>query len=86
MNSEFEKDVLAELAAQNVAIVRALTMLSKLYISYPGATREHIEELRESGLADLGKMTYLSIRPDEMASFTENAKQRYSNLISKIRI
>lgn len=85
MASRFELDVLAEIASLNMATMKALSGLAAIAAMTAGNKREYLSKILEAGLRDLEKTNYWSVPADQKAAFLENAKARYTDLVTGIR-
>ena len=85
MASQFEMDMLAEMAALSMASMKALSGLAAITAKETGSKREYLSRILEAGLRDLEKTEYFSIPPGQREAFLENARARYSDLISGIQ-
>jgi len=80
MNQQFSEDLLAELAALNMAVHKALNGLAEL----SGDRRAFLHKTLEEGLVGLRKSRYWSIPDERLETFLENASARYTDIITSI--
>lgn len=81
-NEAFVEDLIAELAALNMAAMRALSAIALL----SGDKRGYLSHILDVGLRDLEKTRYPNVRPERMEDFIEKARARYTDLIVGIRV
>lgn len=77
----FEADVLAELAAINVALKTIVHEIAQSRQAYPGEHAEYVDRLMKKGSEAIDRFTYTSIPIDRLDRFRENAKARYANIV-----
>ena len=76
--SEFHEDLVAELAALNMAVQRALLCLAAL----SGDRRNFLMQLLEAGDRDLAQTKFYSVPPERQAAVIEKARARYMDLVA----
>lgn len=79
MASQFETDVLAEFAALNTAVI---TLLKRHALAHPNGRDKALSDLLDSGIQALETTNYWSIAPEQRDAFLENAKARYTDIVS----
>ena len=77
-----EQDVLAEFAALNTAII---TCLKQIAMTKPDP-KAFLSNVLDSGLLALETTNYWSVPADQKETFLENAKARYTDLVSSVRV
>jgi hypothetical protein len=80
MASQFKEDVLAEVAATNMAIVKAMGLLA----SVSRDRRPYRSRVLEAGLFDLEQIDYPNIPKRRRAAFRRKVKARYADLLRTI--
>lgn len=81
MDDAFVEDLIAELAALNMAVMRALSAVAFL----SGDKRGYLSHVLDAGLRDLEKTHYPNVPPERLEAFVEKARARYTDLIVGIR-
>jgi hypothetical protein len=71
----------AEVAATNMAIVKAIDLLA----SVSGDKRPYVSRVLEAGLLDLEQINFLNIAKGHRAAFRSKVKARYTHLLRTIR-
>jgi len=77
LRSQFNEDVFAEVAATNMAIVKAMGLLT----SVSSDRRPYLSRILEAGLLDLEQMDYPNIPKRRRAAFRRKVKARYADLL-----
>ena len=80
MQSQFEEDVFAEVAAVTMAITKAIGGLAPL----SSDQRPYLSRILEAGLRDLEKIDYQNIPDERRTAFREKVKARYTEFITTI--
>ncbi len=80
MRSQFNEGVFAEVAATNMAIVKAMGLLA----SVSSDRRPYLSRILEAGLLDLGQIDYPNIPKRRRAAFRRKVKARYADLLRTI--
>lgn len=80
IDPDFHDAVLAELAAQNMAIMKALSGLAAIV----GDREEYKRTLLEAGLRDLPTTDYWSVPAERKEAFLAQVEARYTALIAGI--
>jgi hypothetical protein len=81
MDQEMYDGLLAETAAVNTAVIKALSAVAE----FSGDRKTFLQELLDAGLHDLPKTLYQGIPQDRYPAFLEMAKARYKSLVKAIR-
>jgi hypothetical protein len=80
LGSQFKEDALAEVAATNMAIVKAMSLLA----SVSGDRRPYLSRILEAGLLDLERIDYPNIPKSRRTAFRRKVKARYADLLRTI--
>jgi hypothetical protein len=80
LQSHFEEDASAEVAATSMAIVKAIGGLTSLEID----SGPYLSRVLEAGLHDLDKMDFQNIADERRAAFRDKVKAHYAGLIATI--
>jgi hypothetical protein len=80
LRSQFDEDVFAEVAATNMAIVKAMGLLA----SVSRDRRPYLSRVLDAGLLDLEQIDYPSIPKRRRAAFRRKVKARYADLLRAI--
>lgn len=86
MATQFELDVLAELAALSAAVGRSISGLAAIAATGGMPRREYLGRVLEAGLRDLDNVHYFSVPADQRTDFVENARARFSQIISGVEV
>jgi hypothetical protein len=81
LRSQFKEDAFAEVAATNMAIVKAMGLL----VSVSGDRRPYLSRVLEAGLRDLERIDYPNIPKRRRAAFRKKVKAHYADLLRTIR-
>jgi len=77
----FEEDVLADVAATNMAIVKAMGLLA----SVSSDRRPYLSRVLEAGLLDLERIDYPNVSKRRRTAFRRKVKARFADLLRTIR-
>lgn len=80
----FQEDLIAELAALNTAVMRALSALAALAEDGGVPRKLYLERILESGIRDIAKTHFWSIPEDRREAVVEKARARFTDIISGI--
>jgi len=80
LRSQFNEDVFAEVAATNMAIVKAMGLLA----SVSSDRRPYLSRILEAGLLDLEQIDYPNIPKSRRTAFRRKVKARYADLLQTI--
>ncbi len=80
MGSQFKEDALAEVAATNMAIVKAMSLLA----SVSGDRRPYLSRILEAGLLDLEQIDYPNIPKSRRTAFRRKVRARFADLLRTI--
>ncbi len=80
LQSPLEEDLLAEVAATNMAIVKAMGLLA----SVAADRRPYLSRILEAGLLDFEQIDYPNIPERRRAEFRRKVKARYASLLRAI--
>ena len=80
LQSRLEEDVFAEVAATNMAIVKAMGLLASVATD----RRPHLSRILEAGLLDFEQIDYPNIPKRRRAGFRRKVKARYASLLRAI--
>jgi hypothetical protein len=78
LDTSFEEELFAEIAAVTMAIVKAIAELGSL----SSDNRPYLSRILETGLCDLEEMNHRDILNEHDAAFFEKVKARYTDLIT----
>lgn len=85
MSVEFNEDLIAELAALNTAVIKAIAGMAALVEQSGVATRkDYLERLLVSGEEGISKTNYWSIPQEQREAVIEKAKARYMDIINAV--
>jgi len=76
----FEEDVFAEVAATNMAIVKAMGLLA----SVSSDRRPYLSRVLEAGLLDLERIDYPNVPKRRRTAFRRKVKARFADLLRTI--
>ncbi len=79
MRRPFEEDVFAEVAATNMAIVKAMGLLASV-----SSDRRYLSQVLEAGLLDLERIDYPNVPKRRRAAFRRKVKARFADLLRTI--
>jgi hypothetical protein len=80
LQSRLEEDVFAEVAATNMAIVKAMGLLASVATD----RRPYLSRILEAGLLDFEQIDYPNIPKRRRAAFRRKVKVRYASLLRAI--
>jgi len=80
LGSQFKEDALAEVAATNMAIVKAMSLLA----SVSGDRRPYLSRILEAGLLDLEQIDYPNIPKSRRTAFRRKVRARFADLLRTI--
>lgn len=73
-------DLMAELAALNMAVLKALQGMASV-AGREGVREQYLKTVLEAGLRDLENTNYWSVPAERRAAFIEKARARYTDII-----
>jgi hypothetical protein len=80
LQSQLEEDVFAEVAATNMAIVKAMGLLASVATD----RRPYLSRILEAGLLDFEQIDYPNIPKRRRPAFRRKVKARYASLLRAI--
>jgi hypothetical protein len=80
LQSQLEENVFAEVAATNMAIVKAMGLLASVATD----RRPYLSRILEAGLLDFEQIDYPNIPKRRRAAFRRKVKARYASLLRAI--
>jgi hypothetical protein len=80
LQSRLEEDVFAEVAATNMAIVKAMGLLASVATD----RRPYLSRIPEAGLLDFEQIDYPTIPKRRRAAFRRKVKAHYASLLRAI--
>jgi hypothetical protein len=86
MATQYEMDMIAELAAINTALISAVKAIALISARESGQPpEEYLRRLLEGGSEALATTNYWSIPAEQRDAVVENARARLADLITSIR-
>lgn len=82
MDQKFQNDLIAELLALNQIVHQTLSLL----VQASGEPREFLKAELERGLENIDRTRLWSVPEEQQEAVRENAKARFSDIVTSVRV